>query len=52
MTPVERYKYLVTFWKNQIVEAEDTLKTAQNNYEEWNNKLIKAEIAEKLASEK
>lgn len=48
MTPVERYQHLTTFWKKQLEEARQTLAEASKNYDHWSNKLVEAEIAERL----
>lgn len=52
MTPIERYQYLKTFWKKQLEEANETVEQAGKNYQHWSNRLVEAEIAEKLANEK
>ena len=51
MTPVERYRHLEQFWKKQIEEARAQLEEASQNHQLFYNKLVAAEIAEKLANE-
>lgn len=51
MTPIERYRHLVQYWKQQVEERRAELAHAGAEVTKWNNKLVAAEIAERLAKE-
>lgn len=51
MTPVERYAHLYDYWKRQVEERRAELAEASAEKDRWCNKLIAAEIAERLAKE-
>lgn len=52
MTPIERYTFLKQFWMNKVLECEKDLNEASDKYEHWSNKLVEAEIVNKLENEK
>jgi hypothetical protein len=51
MTPVERCQFLYDYWKRQQKELYEDWKNAKANQDHWQNKLVEAEIAERLAKE-
>lgn len=51
MTPLERYKYLADYWKKVVQERRAELAQANKECEHWSNKLVEAEIVEKLSKE-
>jgi hypothetical protein len=51
VTPSERYKHLQIFWQNRMYESKSAYDQAIAMYNLWSQKLIEAEIAEKLAKE-
>lgn len=52
MTPIDRYTHLKIYWKQQLEERYKEWKEAQQQLDHWSNKLVAAEIAERLANEK
>lgn len=51
MTPIERYQHLKDYWKDERQERYEEWNKAQREFDKWSNKLVAAEIAEKLAKE-
>jgi hypothetical protein len=51
VTPIERYRYLKDHWKRELEESRNAVANAEKSYEHWSNKLVDAEIAEKLVAE-
>lgn len=51
MNQVERCQHLTNYWKMVLEERRADVAEAEKLWQHWNNKLVIAQIAEKLAKE-